>query len=73
MKFFDESHRRSSVRGLADDLKIAFEFEHSAKALAHDYVVVGQQDSDSLHELLSLFAGRDLGEEGRAMASRGLT
>ena len=38
-----------AVFRFADHFKIVFEFQYLSKFLAHDPVVVRQQDSDSFH------------------------
>ncbi len=41
-KFFGQHNGPAAVLRLASHLKIAFEFEHFAKAFTHDHVVLGK-------------------------------
>ncbi len=42
MKFFGQGDRLATVLGFADHFNVVFEFEHLAKAFAHNHVVFGQ-------------------------------
>jgi hypothetical protein len=49
LEFFDQGNRLPAVLRFADHFQVFFHLEHLAKALAHDRMIVRQQNSCSFH------------------------
>jgi phospholipase/lecithinase/hemolysin len=56
--FLDQADRLCAVARLGNDLDVACVLQELADALSHQYMVVGQQDSDSIAHGLS-FSSED--------------